>query len=424
MVLGLAVVAVVASVAHPACRLGAVIGCKPMRWIGARSYGIYLWHFPIIVLTAPSEGGSPTLARATAQLASTLVVAALSWKFFEDPIRHGAIGRLWPRWRERWEQRPVNLTPVGVGAIAGIMIVLAPAVAGFAGVGIDRTESLSEAAGLEVTKTVGDATTETTDPATDSAPDGASDSAPDSAPDNASDSTIAGGASATSVVSTDAAPAADAKTLCTSVVHLGDSTSIGLVSKSFIHDESQQISGQYSAIGITTQHYDILGGRSILEGYKTNPPAKVSAQKFRDQDYHGCWVVGIGLADAAAIYRYDKGGARKRIDTLMAIVGNDPVMWINVRTIANSGLAQKEVGPPWNQALVDACPAYPNMRVYDWAATEQDNWFDKDRVHNNSVGYIAKAKSIAAALAKAFPPGGAVDRPAGDDNCVIEIPAG
>ncbi|MGH3272989.1 MAG: acyltransferase family protein, partial [Streptosporangiaceae bacterium] len=92
--LSVATVAVVAAVACPGTLIGAALGWRPLRWIGARSYGIYLWHYPVIVLTTPLNGGE-NLPRAGAQVAVSVIIAALSWRFIEEPIRHGAIGRAW-----------------------------------------------------------------------------------------------------------------------------------------------------------------------------------------------------------------------------------------------------------------------------------------------------------------------------------------
>ncbi|WP_376774477.1 acyltransferase family protein [Paenibacillus eucommiae] len=91
---------VVAVLAHPASRLGKLMGCKPLRWIGVRSYGIYLWHYPVIVLTSPVvDTGDIDVLRVVLQIGASLVLAALSWKFIEEPILHGALGKLWARVR-------------------------------------------------------------------------------------------------------------------------------------------------------------------------------------------------------------------------------------------------------------------------------------------------------------------------------------
>ena len=54
-------VVLLAAVAHPRTGIGEALGVAPLRWVGERSYGIYLWHWPIIVLVAgvntrPSPG--------------------------------------------------------------------------------------------------------------------------------------------------------------------------------------------------------------------------------------------------------------------------------------------------------------------------------------------------------------------------------
>ncbi|MFD0587317.1 acyltransferase family protein [Paenibacillus sp. GCM10027627] len=92
----LATAAVVAVLAHPASKLAGIVGNKAFTWIGVRSYGIYLYHYPIIVLTTPTaEAAEFHLARAFMQLALTLVLAELSWRFIEEPIRRGALGNMY-----------------------------------------------------------------------------------------------------------------------------------------------------------------------------------------------------------------------------------------------------------------------------------------------------------------------------------------
>ncbi len=95
--LGVAILAavVIATAVHPASRIGTVIlAQQPLRWIGERSYGIYLWHWPIFMITRPGHDISLTgSANLTLRLALTLGAAELSYRFVEEPIRHGGIGR-------------------------------------------------------------------------------------------------------------------------------------------------------------------------------------------------------------------------------------------------------------------------------------------------------------------------------------------
>src|ERR687894_2858984 len=105
VLLSVATVLVLAALVHPASWLGVAVGWSPLRWLGVRSYGIYLWHYPIIVLTAPGPQQRATLSLEVLQVVATIVVAALSWQFFEEPIRRGAIGRIWAQGRSRLARR-------------------------------------------------------------------------------------------------------------------------------------------------------------------------------------------------------------------------------------------------------------------------------------------------------------------------------
>ncbi|WP_183086134.1 acyltransferase family protein [Mycetocola tolaasinivorans] len=77
-----------------------VLDMAPLRYLGARSYGLYLWHWPLLVLLIaafPEQAstGEPTPLLAIIAITLTLVLAALSYRLVETPIRRlGFIGYL------------------------------------------------------------------------------------------------------------------------------------------------------------------------------------------------------------------------------------------------------------------------------------------------------------------------------------------
>lgn len=85
----------IAALTVPGSLLARALDLAPIRWIGVRSYGLYLWHWPVFVLvgsalpTWPREGWEAAALGGIA-LAVTVVAAALSYRFIEQPIRrHG-----------------------------------------------------------------------------------------------------------------------------------------------------------------------------------------------------------------------------------------------------------------------------------------------------------------------------------------------
>jgi hypothetical protein len=79
------------------------------------------------------------------------------------------------------------------------------------------------------------------------------------------------------------------------------------------------------------------------------------------------------------------------------------VLWVNTKSLLTSGPYAEQNMQAWNDALVQACYFYPNMRVFDWASVAQDAWFIADGVHYNTPGYAERSRLIAQALARAFP---------------------
>ncbi|WP_261166039.1 acyltransferase family protein [Microbacterium sp. Marseille-Q6965] len=73
----------------PARAMGRAVALPPVQWVGEQSYGIYLWHWPLIVIAPAVLGHAPDLPHNLALLALTIVLAALSKRYVEDPIRFG-----------------------------------------------------------------------------------------------------------------------------------------------------------------------------------------------------------------------------------------------------------------------------------------------------------------------------------------------
>ncbi len=351
-VLALGTALAVAAFAHPASRLGPIVGCKPMQWIGERSYGIYLWTLPIIVLTSPQSVHGPNLLRAILQVAAIMVVAELSWRYVENPIRHGALGRLWKRWKagELKRARVSREGWVGIGAAA---LVLIAALAGLAGVGTSNSPAISSA---NVAKTV--------------------------TAKNARRKPLA--------------------TSCEGVVHIGDSTSEGLVSEEYL-PRNELIAAQYARVGATTAHLEVAGARSIYENFEGEPNAQEVAEAWKNEGFKGCWVIAMGTNEAANVAAGSNFTYDDRIESMMSTIGDEPVMWVNVKSLVPSGPYAETNMASWDKALREACDRYPNMRIYNWAADVQDKWFIPDGIHFTSEGYAARGRLIADALLESFP---------------------
>ena len=192
-------------------------------------------------------------------------------------------------------------------------------------------------------------------------------------------------------------------TSCTSVVHIGDSTSVGMMSSAFVADPALRLDAQYAAVGATDFRNEISGARSIVERLTGQLNADEVAQQLRASGYHGCWVLALGTTDAANIAVGSRVSAAQRIDRMMAVIGDDPVLWVDVKTLVADGAWSNPHMQAWNLELVAATTRYPNLQLYDWASVVPDDWFQRDRIHYTATGYTERARLIAEALAASYP---------------------
>jgi peptidoglycan/LPS O-acetylase OafA/YrhL len=376
IVLSLATVLVLMPLTHPACRLGKVVGASPLRWVGVRSYGIYLWQTPIIVLTGPGGEAPESLLGKALQVVAIFAIAGLSWRFIEEPIRHGAIGRFFARRRKvgwKWE----GFAPPMRVAIVATGLILVVAAAGMAG--LNSTSAEGNDVRVEEARAAG---TSKPPPLTKA---------------QAEDST---------------------RSSCKAVVHIGDSTSEGLDDPEYLPNELERIPNRYAEVGVKETHMEVQGARSIEERFEGLPNAQEVAAAWKAEGFKGCWVLALGTNEAADVAAGSNVGLHERIERMMAIIGEEPVLWVNVKSLVPPGDPYSKGGmQEWDEELERACAAYPNMRVYDWAADVKDDWFIEDGIHFTSPGYAARAQLIAQALAHGFPEKGETE--GGVKNCVV-----
>ena len=97
-----------------------------LKWIGDRSYSIYLWHYPIILLI--SKGIKASWGITLIEIVLSVVLAELSYRFIETPIRHGIIGeylnilRSRPKSRQE-KKRQIQVARRSLKVMAGTFVL-------------------------------------------------------------------------------------------------------------------------------------------------------------------------------------------------------------------------------------------------------------------------------------------------------------
>lgn len=350
----------IAAAVIPGTQTAKILAWKPLSWIGLRSYGMYLWHYPIILLLKPlgmTPGKSYTWWFVIVVFALTFAVAALQYKYIEDPIRKGLLGKIYHEWRHR-RARGIT-TQLSVKGKAIVTVCAAAVAISLVGIIVipnnDMPDSAIQSTGVaaDAAKTMpqgqGDKDTSSAD----------GENSPNSSDANQklSGAVAPDGTSIPSYVQGDAEP-----------LLIGDSVPSAL-------DLSQvwPNSNNDSYVGRSTEQ-----AIQVLQGYL-------------DQG-----VVGHDVIVASFSNHPLQPG---ELDQIVDMSDDREIFFVNVRTPDPDTLA--------NNQIIDECAAqHDNVHVVDWygASANHGDYFWNDGIHMTPDGMQAYTNLLVSSVNPYLPP--------------------
>ena len=112
--------AIITSIVHPASRFAPLLRNRALTWIGERSYGIYLWHWPIFQISRPgADIAGSLLALNIVRVLLVLAIADISYRYVEYPIRRGQLAN----WMRGLKYRTPQIRRRAKVAIAGTALL-------------------------------------------------------------------------------------------------------------------------------------------------------------------------------------------------------------------------------------------------------------------------------------------------------------
>jgi len=172
---GLATLAIIAAVTHRGAHANRLLGNPLFRWIGTRSYGLYLYHWPIYQMIRGVAGNKLTFREFAFALLLTTIVTELSYRLVETPIRQGRFTHGWRQIFAGAKRGPKLLVTgaaamaVAVGLVVGAVLLTAPLEQNEIAQALDAGEEFTTdllAADVPVASTTTSSTTTTSPPVT------------------------------------------------------------------------------------------------------------------------------------------------------------------------------------------------------------------------------------------------------------------
>lgn len=116
----------VATVAHPASHLNRVLTNPLFKYVGQRSYGIYLYQFPVMIFyeTKVKNIGDHLLLNSLIEVGLILIVTELSYRFIENPMRHYDYSRLLVDFKDFLRKPKFNRVTTAIVALTTVLFVI------------------------------------------------------------------------------------------------------------------------------------------------------------------------------------------------------------------------------------------------------------------------------------------------------------
>lgn len=352
MLCALLTIMVIAAVSHSGTLTGKVLGTRVLLWIGTRSYGLYLYHWPVYQAIRKVAGNPLSPVQFAVALVITAVITEASFQLIESPIRRRTWGSTWARLRE-----PANavLRRLVVGSVASGVAVTLFATVSLAVAPLRQNEiaaSLDEAAGV-VVDLGGILTLDPTTPAPPTTQAPPTTAAPGSSGDTASTTTT------TTLPPITAPPQPPIPYLA-----LGDSVMLGAAP-------------QLTEMGILVDAQVSRQMRDVIP----------LMQVLRDQDRFGNAVV-VHLGTNGAI-------GTDTLDEFMATLVNVPKVVVMTVHAARGWVSRN------NDRLRAIAEEFPNVILVDWeqlAGECPGSCFYSDQIHLRPDGRVYYADLLRAAL--------------------------